>query len=219
MADMMLSETTCTFIVITLALIILLAGVNYIFINRLLHRVKEAQKNLMALATIDDLTNLYNRRYFFVRFNQEIERARRYQRPISCLILDIDHFKAVNDTYGHLAGDQVLQNIAYILQTQCRQSDLAGRYGGEEMIILLPETDAMGALAIAERMREMIQEHETINGKGQPIRVTVSIGVAHLTATELSSLDNLERIIQYADDALLQAKKEGRNRTKLYQPS
>lgn len=217
--QMNLSETACQAIVLVLALIILLAGVVYYFINRLLRKVKEAQQKLMALATIDDLTQLYNRRYFFLRFQQELERAKRYRRPLSCLILDLDHFKQVNDTYGHLAGDQVLQDIARILKTQCRQSDLAGRYGGEEMIILLPETEANGALAIAERIRELIQDHETVDGKGQPIRVTVSIGVAYLAGTEVSAVDSPDRIVQYADDALLAAKKEGRNRIKLYQPS
>ena len=213
---MNLSETSCYVIVVSLAIIIVLAGVLYYFISRLLRRVKEAQQQLLALATIDDLTNLYNRRYFFVRFHQEMERARRYLRPLSCLILDIDHFKAVNDTYGHLAGDQVLQDIAAILMTQCRRSDLAGRYGGEEFIILLPETDAIGALAIAERIREQIEQHQTVDGKGQTIQVTVSIGIAHCAAAELSRLDSPERIIQYADDALLAAKTEGRIRIKLY---
>ena len=214
---MNLSTTACNLIVLILALLILLAGVAYCFINRLLRKVKEAQQKLIALATIDDLTQLYNRRYFFVRFQQELERAKRYQRPLSCLILDLDHFKQVNDTYGHLAGDQVLKEIAHILKTQCRQSDLAGRYGGEEMIVLLPETDAHGAFAIAERIREMIQNHETVSAKGQSIRVTVSIGVAHLNGAEVGAVDNPDRIVQYADDALLAAKKKGRNRIKLYQ--
>jgi diguanylate cyclase (GGDEF)-like protein len=216
---MNLSETACNIIVVTLALVILLAAVAYYFINRLLQKVKEAHEKLLAQATIDDLTQLYNRRSFFRRFHQEFERAKRYQRPLSCLILDIDNFKEVNDTFGHLAGDQVLQEIAHILKTQCRQSDLAGRYGGEEMIVLLPETEDAGALAIAERIREMIADHETIDGKGQPIRVTVSIGVTYVAGTELANLDSPDRIVQYADDALLAAKKTGRNRTILQRPS
>jgi diguanylate cyclase (GGDEF)-like protein len=124
----------------------------------------------------------------------------------------------VNDSYGHLAGDQVLVDIARILMKNCRQSDLAARYGGEELIILLPETDAMGAMIIAERIREVVEQHQTVDGKGVIIVVTVSIGVASLTGTELRSIDKNERIIQYADDALLEAKKEGRNRVKLYHP-
>jgi diguanylate cyclase (GGDEF)-like protein len=206
-------------IVLILAAFILLAGVIYYFIGRLMRKINEAQQKLMEMATIDDLTKLYNRRYFFERFNQEIERAKRYQRPLSCVILDIDYFKNVNDTYGHLSGDQVLIDIAQILKNNCRQSDLAGRYGGEELIILLPETEATGAMIIAERIREMVEQHQTVDGKGEIIRVTVSMGVVSLTGPELEEIDKNERIVQYADDALLQAKKDGRNRIEVYQPT
>jgi two-component system cell cycle response regulator len=201
-----------------LAAMILFFGSIYYFISRLLQKINEAQQKLMALASIDDLTQLYNRRYFFERFNQEVERAMRYQRPLSCIILDIDFFKQVNDSYGHLAGDQVLIDIANILKNNCRQSDMAGRYGGEELIILLPETEANGAMIIAERIREMIEEHQTLDGKGVFITVTVSMGIASLTGPELKNLDKIERIVQYADDALLLAKKQGRNRIELYRP-
>jgi diguanylate cyclase (GGDEF)-like protein len=206
-------------IIFILAAIILVLGCVYYFISRLLRKINEAQRKLVQLATIDDLTQLYNRRYFFERFNQEMERAKRYQRPLSCLILDIDHFKHVNDTYGHLSGDQVLIDIAQILRNNCRQSDLAGRYGGEELIIFLPETDSPGALIIAERIREMIEQHQTVDDRGEIIRVTVSMGVVSLTGPELEKMDKNERIVQYADDALLQAKKDGRNRIEIYQTS
>jgi diguanylate cyclase (GGDEF)-like protein len=205
-------------IVLILAVIILLLGCLYYFISQLLRKITEARQQLLKLATIDDLTKLYNRRYFFERFNQELERAKRYRRPLSCIIMDLDYFKEVNDTYGHLAGDQVLSGIAQILQNNCRQSDLAGRYGGEELILLLPETEAAGALIIAERIREMIEQHRTVDGKGAVIGVTVSMGVASLGGAELGDLDVNERIVQYADDALLQAKKDGRNRIELYLP-
>ena len=206
-------------IIFILAAIILVLGGIYFFISRLLLKINEAQRKLVELATIDDLTQLCNRRYFFERFNQEMERAKRYQRPLSCLILDIDHFKHVNDTYGHLSGDQVLIDIAQILRNNCRQSDLAGRYGGEELIILLPETDSPGAMMIAERIREMIEQHQTVDDRGEIIRVTVSMGVVSLTGPELGKMDKNERIVQYADDALLRAKKDGRNRIEIYQTS
>jgi diguanylate cyclase (GGDEF)-like protein len=206
-------------IVLILAAIILVLGGIYYFISRLLRKINEAQRKLVQLATIDDLTQLFNRRYFFERFNQEMERAKRYQRPLSCLILDIDHFKHVNDTYGHLSGDQVLIDIAQILINNCRQSDLAGRYGGEELIILLLETDSPGAMIIAERIREMIEQHQTVDDRREIIRVTVSMGVVSLTGPELEKMDKNERIVQYADDALLQAKKDGRNRIEIYQTS
>jgi diguanylate cyclase (GGDEF)-like protein len=212
-------ESQGTMIVLILAAIILLFGGIYYFISRLLRKINEAQRKLVELATIDDLTQLCNRRYFFERFNLEMERAKRYKRPLSCMILDIDYFKRVNDTYGHLSGDQVLIDIAQILKNNCRRSDLAGRYGGEELIILLPETAAAGAIIIADRIREMIEQHQTVDGKGEIIRVTVSMGVASLTGTELKNIDKNERIVQYADDALLRAKKEGRNRIEIYQPA
>jgi two-component system, cell cycle response regulator len=208
-----------TMIVLILAILILFLGCLYYFINQLFRKIHEAQQQLVRLATIDDLTTLYNRRYFFERFNQELGRGKRYQRPLSCIIMDLDHFKDVNDTYGHLAGDQVLVDIAQIIQKNCRQSDLAGRYGGEELIILLPETEAAGAMIIAERIREMIEQHRTVDGKGRVIGVTVSMGVASLSGSELRDLDITERIVQYADDALLRAKKEGRNRIEFYLPA
>ncbi len=204
-------------IILVIAAVILLLGTFYYFISKLMRKVTEAQQKLVELATIDDLTRLYNRRYFFERFHQEVRRAKRYQRPLSCVILDIDFFKRVNDTYGHLAGDQVLVDIARILKNSCRHSDLAGRYGGEELIILLPETESAGAMIIAERIREMIEQHQSVGEKGETIQVTVSIGVASLTVPELKKIAKNEHIIQYADDALLRAKKEGRNRIELYQ--
>lgn len=210
-------ESWHNLIIFVLAGSILIFGVIYFFTGRLIRKINEAQRKLVELATIDDLTQLNNRRYFFERFNQEVERARRYQRPLSCIILDLDHFKTINDTYGHLSGDQVLIDIARILKKNCRQSDLAGRYGGEELILLLPETEVAGAMIIAERIREMIEQHQTVGGKGEILRVTVSMGVASLTVPELEELDKNERIIQYADDALLKAKKDGRNKIELYQ--
>jgi diguanylate cyclase (GGDEF)-like protein len=205
-------------LLLILAAMILFFGGIYYFISQLLPKINEAQQKLLALASVDDLTQLYNRRYFFERFNQEVERAKRYQRPLSCIILDIDFFKHVNDSYGHLAGDQVLIDIAQILKNSCRQSDLAGRYGGEEFIILLPETEAGGAMIIAERIREMIEEHQTVDGKGAVIGVTVSMGLASLAGAELRNIDKNDRIVQYADDALLVAKKGGRNRIEFYRP-
>jgi diguanylate cyclase (GGDEF)-like protein len=205
-------------IIFFLSVVILFVGGIYFFISRLLRKITEAQQKLVELATIDDLTQLYNRRYFFERFNQEMERAKRYERPLSCILIDIDHFKRVNDTYGHLAGDMVLTDIARILKNHCRQSDLAGRYGGEELIVLLPETDFAGAMIIAERIREIIEKYEAVNGKGLVIQVTVSMGVASLSGAELRTIDKNERIVQYADDALLSAKKAGRNRIEVYHP-
>jgi diguanylate cyclase (GGDEF)-like protein len=212
------TENLMPMVLFIFAGMILILGSVYYFISQLLKKINEAQQKLEALANIDDLTQLYNRRYFFERFGQEVERAKRYQRPLSCIIMDIDFFKHVNDSYGHLAGDRVLIDIAQILKNNCRRTDLAGRYGGEELIILLPETDAGGAMIIADRIRQMIEEHQTVDSKGAIIGVTVSMGVASLSGAELKNIDKNERIVQYADDALLAAKKGGRNRIEFYHP-
>lgn len=198
-------------ILLSLSAIVALLGVIYYLVVRLMRKIKEAQLKLVELATIDDLTGLYNRRYFYDRFNQEIERARRYQHFLSCLILDLDDFKRVNDTYGHLVGDQVLQEIAQIVRDNCRASDLPARFGGEEFILLLPETDPQGALIIAERLRELIARHEIRGPNGLTIGVTASFGVASLSPSELNTLGSGEKLIQRADGALYQAKQSGKN--------
>ncbi|WP_449245041.1 GGDEF domain-containing protein [Desulfobacca acetoxidans] len=204
-------------ILVSLAVILLVLGGLYYFIARLTRKVAAAQEKLVKMASVDDLTRLHNRRFFFEQFGQEVERAKRYRRSLSCIMLDIDHFKAINDTYGHLLGDQLLIDIAQILHDNCRLSDLAARYGGDELIVLLPETEAAGAIAIAERIRKLVAQHQIVGEKGEVIRATVSIGVASLGAGQLQDIDHYDRIIRYADDALYRAKTGGRNRTEHYQ--
>jgi len=162
----------------------------------------------------DELTRLYNRRYFFVRVNEECERVNRYGGGwFSVLILDIDHFKQVNDTYGHLAGDEVLREIAKILKTSVRSTDVPARFGGEEFIVLLPETDLQGGLKFAERIRKKIEEY-TFKYKDKTIPVTVSIGVASGGCKDNNRLPDV--IIGQADKALYKAKDTGRNRVCIY---
>ncbi len=161
----------------------------------------------------DELTKLYNRRYFFVRVNEECERVTRYGGGwFSILILDIDHFKRVNDTYGHLAGDEVLREIAKILKTSARSTDVAARFGGEEFIMLLPETDLQGGAKFAERIRKKIEDH-SFQYKDKIIPVTVSIGVASGGCKDNKTPDV---IIGQADKALYKAKETGRNRVCIY---
>ncbi len=163
----------------------------------------------------DELTKLYNRRYFFVRVNEECERVIRYGGGwFTILILDIDHFKHVNDTYGHLAGDEVLREIAKILRTSVRSTDVAARFGGEEFIMLLPETDLQGGLKFAERIRKQIEEYQ-FKYKDKIIPVTVSIGVASGGCQENKMAPDV--IIGHADKALYQAKESGRNRVCIYE--
>ena len=163
-------------------------------------------KELENLATTDGLTRLYNRRHFMERAESEFERSRRYQRELSVLLLDADHFKNVNDTYGHEVGDRVLRVLANACRQCLRQLDVLGRYGGEEFVVLLPETPAALAFEAAERLRSQIQQLR-IPTHGDDVRITVSIGVA--TAT--SATESIAALINEADRALYEAKRSGRN--------
>ena len=163
-------------------------------------------KELENLATTDGLTRLYNRRHFMERAESEFERSRRYQRDLSAFLLDADHFKNVNDTYGHEVGDRVLRVLANACRQCLRQLDVIGRYGGEEFVVLLPETPANLAFEAAERLRAQIQQLR-IPTHGDDVRITVSIGVA--TAT--SATESIAALINEADRALYEAKRGGRN--------
>lgn len=167
------------------------------------HLYEEAQ----YLAITDPLTKIYNRRYFFEIAQREFNRATRYGHQLSMLMLDIDHFKAVNDTYGHQIGDIALQKVANSCRESIRDIDILARYGGEEFIILLPNTEQQGALHVAHRIRDKISNIPTNAGK-YSIPITVSIGVATLTK-EITTLDIL---IGQADAMLYKAKEAGRNR-------
>jgi diguanylate cyclase (GGDEF)-like protein len=163
-------------------------------------------QQMNELATIDPLTNVYNRRYFFNQAEIEMARAKRYGRPLSALMLDIDHFKRVNDTYGHSIGDQVLQGVAQRCQHVMRKNDLLGRYGGEEFAVILPETHLMEGKKMAERLRRVISEQpfETLRGS---IEITISIGVADYHF----GVPSAPAMLDLADQALYQAKQAGRN--------
>jgi diguanylate cyclase (GGDEF)-like protein len=166
-------------------------------------QLEEANALLTALATTDGLTGLKNHRTFHERLKTEVDHAARYHSPLSVLILDVDDFKSYNDTYGHPAGDQVLQKIAEVLQAISRQCDLAARYGGEEFAIILPETDGESAKIVAERFRSTI---EVLPWHGRS--VTVSIGIASRTATTCDAA----QLVKQADEALYRSKYRGRNR-------
>jgi two-component system cell cycle response regulator len=163
------------------------------------------------LATTDGLTGLTNRRAFNELLEQRLKEAARYERPLSLLLLDIDHFKKVNDTHGHPAGDAVLKGVAKLAQKAARDTDVAARYGGEELALILPETDARGALVIAERLRKLIEAATHASEHG-PLKVTVSIGVATTSKQAKAPAELPSALIEAADRALYRAKHAGRNR-------
>jgi diguanylate cyclase (GGDEF)-like protein len=169
--------------------------------------LREANRILERLASSDSLTELDNRRCFFEKAAAEVERARRYGHPLSLQMLDIDHFKAINDRYGHVAGDHVLMALAEVLRANLRHSDVAARLGGEEFAILLPETNVDEAFAHAERIRQSVARLSVLNGTVS-LSLTVSIGVAALGAGDSS----IESVLMRADSCLYRAKQEGRNR-------
>ena len=168
----------------------------------------ERNQELLQLASTDILTGLANRRVIMQRAQAEIRRANRYQKDLAVLMLDIDHFKKVNDQYGHAAGDKVLTEFAALCQRNIRDTDLAGRYGGEEFFILLPEIDLQTAILSAERLRLAVAEHPFTLSSGEQLQVTCSIGIAMY----LPQQDNLDKLLLRADQALYQAKHQGRNR-------
>ena len=178
----------------------------------LFEQVEDEKSRLEKLAITDYLTGIYNVRFFYHRIIEEFSRAQRYGLPICCLMVDIDHFKRVNDIYGHRIGDDVLREFALLLKKHTRQSDVLARYGGEEFIILLPQTARDGALAEAERIRKYIKQHRfrSLKNKGG---VTVSGGLSVFPNARIKSHDDL---ISLADKALFTAKNRGRDQVAVF---
>jgi diguanylate cyclase (GGDEF)-like protein/PAS domain S-box-containing protein len=173
---------------------------------------KRTEEKLHQLAVTDPLTGLFNRRYFFEVAEHEFARSRRISHALSIIIFDVDHFKDVNDTYGHIVGDQVLQSLTARCLQSLRSYDVMARYGGEEFIIMLPETDAAHAYGVAERLRIMVAETPIVTKAG-PAEVTVSLGVASIeNSTDLT----FDKLIDRADQALLMVKQRGRNQVRLW---
>ncbi len=182
-------------------------------------QLRSAKRQLEKLSVTDGLTGLFNRRHFEQRLHQEFQRAQRYSDPVSLIMLDLDHFKDVNDRYGHLLGDEVLRATAELLRASIREPDICFRYGGEEFAVILPKTHVQGALAVAERIfRELQQKIHAVEvtetGAREGIRVTSSIGVAFYPSKDVTSP---ELLVKLADEALYRAKHEGRNTICLYQ--
>lgn len=174
-------------------------------------KLAEAEALIREMAITDDLTKLKNRRFLLTRFEEEFDRAVRYKHPLSCIFFDIDHFKQVNDTYGHEAGDTVLKTISATALEQCRQTDILGRYGGEEFLMILPETDLEQACFLAERLRQAIAGRTSVADRNH-IRVTATFGVACYSSGTSATRSDLSDFIKRADTAMLEAKTAGRNR-------
>jgi diguanylate cyclase (GGDEF)-like protein len=172
--------------------------------------LREASAELERLASVDPLTGVLNRRAFFDRLGTEFRRGLRYGRPVAALMIDIDHFKLLNDTHGHAAGDAVLTAVADTLAPNVRESDVIGRYGGEEFAVFLPETTLADGAFVAEKLRLVVEALEVpAPVGGSPLRVTISVGVA---SSEAYGTTDERAVIVRADEALYEAKRAGRNR-------
>jgi diguanylate cyclase (GGDEF)-like protein len=171
--------------------------------------------HLYELAMVDGLTGLFVRRYFDARIDEEIERSRRYGTAFSVVMMDVDDFKKLNDTYGHLVGDRVLRAIANVVKEQMRGVDTAARYGGEEIAMILPRTEMVGAYNLAERIREAIAELRITTDEDPPraLAVTASLGIAAFPESKAATGEDL---VRRADKALYRAKKTGKNRVELF---
>ncbi len=169
-------------------------------------------EQVQQLAITDELTGLFNRRGLFQLGQREVERALRFKRPLTAIMLDIDHFKNVNDSHGHPAGDRVLRALTECCRENVRTIDIVGRYGGEEFVLLLPETDLADAIPVAERLRVSAASASVSFGR-EHLQFTISLGVAELT----SEIPNLAALIERADQAQYLAKQSGRNRVRVYQ--
>ncbi|HJQ37512.1 MAG TPA: GGDEF domain-containing protein [Thermoanaerobaculia bacterium] len=166
---------------------------------------------LAEVSSRDALTGLYNRWYVIEKIDSEINRALRHGSPMSLLMLDIDHFKRINDTWGHAAGDEVLKGVGRLLRDSCRVYDVPGRYGGEEFCIVLPETQLGNTAAVAERIRKRLETTELTCG-AEAVVVTASIGIAAMDESASNEVLSPAALIDRADRALYSAKSRGRNR-------
>ncbi len=170
-------------------------------------QLRRERESLASQAVTDPLTGVYNRRMLETRLAEEVTRSRRYGHSLTCLMLDLDHFKRINDEHGHPTGDTMLRQFADLTQSCLRGSDVLARYGGEEFVILVTETGLEGATTTAEKVRRAIEEHRFRGANGQGLRLTTSIGIA-----ELQPEESAPEVLARADKALYEAKRTGRNR-------
>ncbi len=172
--------------------------------------LKSQYQKSVSMALTDGLTGLYNRHYLNAHLGNMVKQSLKNERKFALMIMDMDHFKSVNDTYGHDAGDMVLKQLATLITRAARATDLAARFGGEEFVVLMPETDPNASLGAANRMREMVENTPFTIGPDKTIHLTISIGISNLISTG----DSAENLIKRADEALYSAKHGGRNMVK-----
>jgi len=202
-----------TILIVSLFAAAVLLGMVTLTLDKLFSRtqslesIRRLSHNLYLKATEDDLTGVANRRHFYDLGEHAVAIAHRYMRPISLVMLDADHFKKINDTYGHKAGDDVLINIARLCCESVRAADQIGRFGGEEFLILMPEMDLDGAVQLAQRLRALIEDSAVYTDDNERVNVTMSIGVAELD----NDTQDFDALVARADQALYKAKLQGRN--------
>jgi diguanylate cyclase (GGDEF)-like protein len=182
---------------------LLLLGLIYFFMSRLIKKLDETRQTIEKIAITDQLTEVFNRRHIMSRFEEEFEKFKRLKKNVSCIMADVDNFKAINDSYGHLEGDQVLKSISHRIRNTVRAYDILGRYGGEEFLIIMPDTSLEDARELAERIRTRVKEEPVNNAT-----ITLSLGVVCVEESDRS----VDDIIRRADQNLYKAKKGGKDR-------
>ncbi len=200
-----------TLIIVLLAIVStsIILGLTGLFTVRLMRQVSEGRRKIEKMAITDELTGLYNRRHIIMRFEEEFERAKRLSTSVCCIMLDLDNFKQINDTYGHLVGDDVLRETARLLQDSIRTYDVIGRYGGEEFLIILPDTDSEETRIFAERIRSVIKVSKAIKSLlTHGDAVSVSLGTTCIRESD----SHIDALLKRADDCLYQAKASGKDR-------
>lgn len=175
-------------------------------------KLRSEMEELEKINFIDCTTGIHNKRYLQVRLEEEFARARRYGLSLSCIFIDLDNFKSINDTYGHLAGDMLLKELAGILESLCRGEDVLGRFGGEEFVILMSCTDSSEAVVLAERIREKVEKRRFVY-ENTKISVSVSLGVSTLNKDDFAYVKEPEELIRMADKAMYRVKRNGKNNT------
>jgi len=195
--------TTITIVIFGIITTLLLLGLIYLLMSRLIKKLDEARQTIEKIAITDQLTELFNRRHVMTRFEEEFEKVKRLNKNMGCIMADIDNFKTVNDSYGHQEGDHVLKVIAHRIRNTLRAYDIVGRYGGEEFLIILPDTNLEDARGLAERIRTRVNEDPINNAT-----ITLSLGVVCFQEGD----HTLDDIIRRADQNLYKAKKSGKDR-------
>jgi diguanylate cyclase (GGDEF)-like protein len=203
--DIMQKLKTNYFYIIFSSIIIILSllGMVYFFIWKLMRKLSEAHQVIEKMAITDGLTGIFNRGHLMSRFGEEFEKAKRLQRNLGCIMIDIDNFKSVNDSFGHLVGDEVLKEVSLVFKNAIRIYDILGRYGGEEFLIILPDTDFEDTKRFAERIRLTVKDKAIVN-----TNITISLGIANIQDKDKS----IDDIIKRADEGLYKAKSSGRDR-------